>query len=52
MMMTNHVHSQVTPQTRETVSGMMQYVGRRYVPAINQEYGLSGSVWEGVIRRP
>jgi len=26
---------------------MMQYVGRRYVPYINQTYGTSGSLWEG-----
>jgi putative transposase len=26
---------------------MMQYVGRRYVPYINQTYGTSGSIWEG-----
>jgi len=27
-------------------SRVMQYVGRRYVPYINQTYGTSGSLWE------
>jgi REP-associated tyrosine transposase len=26
---------------------MMQYVGRRYVPYINHEYGRTGTLWEG-----
>ena len=26
---------------------MMQYIGRQYVPYINNTYGSSGSIWEG-----
>jgi putative transposase len=26
---------------------MMQYVGRHYVPYVNQKYGHSGTLWEG-----
>lgn len=47
VLMTNHVHILATPQSREGISRMMQYVGRRYVPYINHTYGTSGSIWEG-----
>ena len=26
---------------------VMQYIGRQYVPYINNTYGSSGSIWEG-----
>ena len=45
--MTNHVHVLVTPQQKESISRMMQYIGRRYVPYINQQYNRSGTLWEG-----
>jgi putative transposase len=45
--MTNHVHILVTPGKQNSISLMMQYVGRRYVPYINATYGTSGSIWEG-----
>ena len=47
VLMTNHVHILATPSDMEGVMRMMQYVGRRYVPYINQTYGSSGSLWEG-----
>jgi putative transposase len=37
VLMTNYVHVLVTPQDREGISRMMQYVGRRYVPYVNHE---------------
>ena len=46
-LMTNHVHILLTPQKAENVSGFMQYVGRHYVPYINNKYGKSGTLWEG-----
>lgn len=46
-LMTNHIHLLVTPQDAQGVGRMMQFVGRHYVPYINQKYGRSGSVWEG-----
>ncbi len=45
--MTNHVHILATPSDSIGITRMMQYVGRRYVPYINQAYGSSGSIWEG-----
>jgi putative transposase len=47
VLMTNHVHLLVTPEARGSVSRMMQYVGRRYVPYVNRAYGRSGTLWEG-----
>lgn len=47
VLMTNHVHVLATPSDGEGISRMMQYVGRRYVPYINYQYGTSGSLWEG-----
>lgn len=47
VLMTNHVHILATPKTKDGISRMMQYVGRRYVPYINHIHGTSGSLWEG-----
>ncbi len=47
VLMTNHVHLLITPQTKEGISLTMQYVGRHYVPYINYLYGRSGTLWEG-----
>lgn len=47
VLMTNHTHILVTPSTRESVSRLLQYVGRRYVPYVNHQYGRSGTLWEG-----
>ena len=47
VLMTNHVHLLVTPQEKESIGRMMQYIGQRYVPYINREYNRSGTLWEG-----
>ena len=47
VLMTNHVHLLVTTQAPESLSRMMQYVGRQYVPYVNAEYRRSGTLWEG-----
>jgi putative transposase len=47
VLMTNHVHILATPLEKVSVSRMMQYVGRHYVPYINQKYRRSGTLWEG-----
>jgi putative transposase len=47
VLMTNHVHVLVTPKYKNSISLMMQFVGRHYVPYINKNYGTSGSIWEG-----
>lgn len=47
VLMTNHVHLLLTPQTAEGISQVMQSVGRRYVQYVNYEYRRSGTLWEG-----
>ncbi len=47
VLMTNHVHLLVTPSTKDSISRMMQYTGRRYVPYINHQYNRTGTLWEG-----
>ena len=47
VLMTNHVHLLVTPSEKESVSRLMQYIGRWYVPYINNKYNRSGTLWEG-----
>ena len=47
VLMTNHIHILTTPEDKNSISLMMQYIGRQYVPYINQTYGSSGLIWEG-----
>jgi putative transposase len=47
VLMTNHVHLLMSAKDASSISQVMQYVGRYYVPYINQKYGFSGSLWEG-----
>ncbi len=47
VLMTNHVHLLLTPESPETPSTLLQSVGRRYVRYVNQAYRRSGTLWEG-----
>ncbi len=47
VLMTNHIHLLVTPGQKESLSLMMQSVGRSYVRYINSLYRRSGTLWEG-----
>ena len=47
VLMTNHVHLLMTPVEVDSVSRIMQYVGRHYVPYINHKYKRTGTLWEG-----
>ena len=47
VLMTNHVHLLVTPQQENSVSKMMQSLGRRYVQYFNYTYRRTGTLWEG-----
>jgi len=46
-LMTNHVHLLITPCEKETISLVVQHVGRQYVQYINRTYRRSGTLWEG-----
>ena len=45
--MTNHIHLLLTPDAEESISKMMQSVGRRYVQYFNKTYQRTGTLWEG-----
>ena len=47
VLMTNHVHLLMTPQHADSISRLMQHVGRLYVFYINKTYRRSGTLWEG-----
>lgn len=45
--MTNHIHLLLTPHKENSISKMMQSVGRRYVQYFNVTYKRIGTLWEG-----
>ena len=47
VLMTNHVHLLMTPQTECGLAKVMQSVGRRYVQYFNWNYKRTGTLWEG-----
>ncbi len=47
VLMSNHVHLLLTPAGQQSVSRMMQHLGRHYVPYVNHKYSRSGTLWEG-----
>lgn len=47
VLMNNHVHLLVTPQTEESLSKLMQMLGRYYVQYYNFTYQRTGTLWEG-----
>lgn len=50
VLMTNHVHLLVTPQTETSIPRAMQSVGTRYSKYFNWRYGRTGALWEGRYR--
>ena len=47
VLMGNHFHLLVTPQSTDGLPQMMQAVGRRYVRLFNDSQGRTGTLWEG-----
>ena len=47
VLMTNHVHLLLTPEEGDSVSRLIQSLGRYYVRYVNQTHGRSGTLWEG-----
>ncbi|KFN42799.1 transposase [Arenimonas oryziterrae] len=47
VLMTNHVHLLVTPGAAGAIGRLMQTLGRRYVGALNDTLGRTGTLWEG-----
>ncbi|MEA3395550.1 MAG: transposase [Pseudomonadota bacterium] len=50
VLMGNHFHLLVTPQTDTALPQMMQAIGRRYVRYFNHAQQRSGTLWEGRYR--
>jgi putative transposase len=48
--MTNHVHLLLTPKHNDSVSRLMQSLGRRYVGYFNYAYARTGTLFEGRYR--
>lgn len=47
VLMTNHIHLLVTPDTASGVSSMMQSLGASYVLFFNRKHERTGTLWEG-----
>jgi putative transposase len=47
VLMTNHVHLLMTPETPNGVSLVLRDLGRDYVRQINKTYKRTGTMWEG-----
>ena len=47
VLMSNHFHLLLTPQTPDGLPRMMQALGRRYVRYFNDSQQRSGTLWEG-----
>lgn len=47
VLMTNHVHLLLTPESSDSLSLTMQALGRSYVQYINKCYERTGTLWEG-----
>lgn len=50
VLMPNHVHLLVSPQTADGLARAMQTLGRRYVASFNRRHDRSGTLWEGRFR--
>ncbi len=47
VLMPDHFHLLVTPNSNEGIGKMMQWIGRHYVPYFNQRYARTGTLWQG-----
>lgn len=50
VLMTNHVHLLLSPDTADGASTMMQRLGQRYVQYFNRRHTRTGTLWEGRFR--
>lgn len=50
VLMTNHIHLLVLPESAESLPKTLQSVGRRYVQYFNYRYKRTGTLWEGRYR--
>ena len=50
ILMTNHFHLLITPDSEDSIAKTIQSVGRRYVQYFNKAYQRTGTLWEGRYR--
>ena len=50
VLMSNHVHLLLSPDTADSASAMMQRLGQRYVQYFNRRHTRTGTLWEGRFR--
>lgn len=50
VLMENHVHLLITPETDASLGSLMKHLGQRYVQYVNRKYHRSGTLWEGRFR--
>jgi putative transposase len=50
VLMSNHVHLLLSPDTADSASTMMQRLGQRYVQYFNRRHARTGTLWEGRFR--
>ena len=47
VLMTNHVHLLITPNSMDGIGKVVQMLGRYYVQYFNYTYDRTGTLWEG-----
>ena len=47
VLMTNHVHLLMTPDSEDSISRLMKALGSRYAFYMNKRYRRTGTMWEG-----
>lgn len=47
VLMTNHTHLLITPDTERSLPLLMQAMGRSYVQVLNKRYDRTGTLWQG-----
>ncbi len=47
VLMTNHVHILMTPESQDSISNLMRFLGGAYVPELNKRLERSGHLWGG-----
>jgi len=50
VLMANHVHLLLTPQSADGAANLMKRLGQRYAQYVNRTYLRSGTLWEGRFR--
>ena len=47
VIMSNHLHLLITPQSKKSLANFMQTIANRYVRYFNAKHNRTGTIWEG-----